>query len=485
MSDKTASRCTFQILGGGLIGWSVATILARQMGRHGHVAITPCDIPTDIFPVVVDSQSPLLALSGLDPFELVKEARGGFWLATRFHTWGPGGRDAFYAPSEAMPSRAGVADHQLLRRLSATEPTAENFAPRWQQLNFQALLAASGKFASPADERASPRSLLRPAIMVDGAILAEMMERTARDANVEVRSEPFASDMATLTIDCRPDAPEKNGDWMDLRPSLGANRRLAARVAPVRQMDHPAYDNIVPTEAGLLHFAPLRGGGIATLYFDGASISDKKAEATITGVLSGYRLEQLAVDPWRPGFISDPWQGSILKLGPSAAVLGTALGGDIGLLSAQIERLIELLPDRTGSDLSSKALAYNNRIAAVFGHWRDLVQLPLIRNGLAGNRWAALRAQAVSPALARRLNLFERRGHLVMLDYDIHETSVWLDLMVGMGVTPISYDRVADGVDLHTGMAGLGQAVMAFKQTIEKLPSHHAFLTRMLAEGAA
>jgi tryptophan 7-halogenase len=478
-------RPTYQILGGGLSGWSIAATLASELKDIGRICIVPGDAPAEsplgLEAVVIDSESVLLKHGLSNEANFVTEAKAGFWLGTQFAAWGSGGRDVFHAPSEALPVRDGIAIHQILRRLSVAENNDAMFGETYQHLLFQARLAAAGKFAPPAEERDSPRSLLKSALAADGDGVAAIMQREALALGVETLDQPLAIDETRLTIDCRADDEDvPSQDWIDASPCFAANRVMTARAIPTNAYGHPAYDSVIALDHGTLHLLRLRGEMIVSLFYDSAGMGDEAAASALAAAIPDYRLARLRSGPWQAGRLTQPWRGNIVRMGPAAARLGSIMGLDVMLLTGQIERLINLLPDGGGTDIASKADAYNAGVAAHFDHLRDFIQMPMVRNSLSGARWEHLRQVPLSDALARRLNLFERRGHFVMLDYDVFESNVWIAMFIGLGITPHRYDRVADGVSMPKKMKELGQMVMAFDATIKAMPSHDMFLQNMI-----
>jgi tryptophan 7-halogenase len=484
-NSEVVARPVYQILGGGFAGWSVAAALASALQGVADIFIVPGDAGAEtalgVDAAVIYPDSALLKHDLANEADMVTEAKAGFWLGTQFSAWGPGGRDVFHAPSEALPVRDGIAVHQILRRLSLAENNPAMFGELYQQLLFQARMAAAGKFAPAAEDRASPRSLLNPAITADANGVALIMQRKALGLNVAILAAPLAVEETRLTLDCRSDDGDLAAqDWIDASPCFGADRIMTARAAPIEAHNHPPYDSVIALEHGMLHLLHLRGASIASLYFDSAAMDDEASAAALAAALPGYQLTRQRSGNWRAGRMARPWSGQIVRMGSGAARLGSIMGLDAKLLSAQIERLLTLLPDGGGADLPSKSEAYNAAVAATFDHLRDFIHTPMVRNGLSGARWEQLRQAPLSDALARRLNQFERRGHYVMLDYDVFESNIWIALFIGLGITPDRYDRVADSVNMPKKMKELGQMVMAFDATIQAMPSHDMFLQDMI-----
>ena len=86
----------------------------------------------------------------------------------------------------------------------------------------------------------------------------------------------------------------------------------------------------------------------------------------------------------------------------------------------------------------------------------------------------------IPPSLTHKLNLFKDTGRVFLDDGDIFRVDSWTQVMLGQGLTPNQYHKVADEMseaELERFMMGLKQQVT---QNINKLPSHAAFLDQYL-----
>ncbi|MFC4293241.1 tryptophan 7-halogenase [Sphingorhabdus arenilitoris] len=473
------------IIGGGLPGWSAAAVLADQLSAVADIQINASGdddaaANADYGHIILDSESVLLLHSGMTAGELVSGGQGGFSLGSCFERWGPNGRPVYHAPGEPLPAPDGVAVHQILRRLSVQQGNDALFADLYLPLAFQARMAATGKFSPPSEDRQSPRSLLRPAITVDGSILTDIMRDKAMTSGVQLSG--GNGEGALLIIDCRPIMGPKD---IDCGAALGFDRCVTARFRG--RGPHPPYDIVRPLDHGQMSILPLQDGAIVNVYYPAALWDTDAAEEAARGAISG--AVPGAHDPadcaiianraiW-PGYMERPWQGNIVHIGPGAAELGSVMGAAAKLLSHQLATLVSLLPRNAEDDMAIKAAEYNRKAAAFFGHMRDFHQLALVRSNMQGDYWNQMKQQPMSPNLQRRVRQFERRGLLVLIDDDPFEKHNWLEMLIGLGIVPAIYDHAADGIDMDKKMRALGAMVMAFDQTIAAMPTHGDFLNQM------
>ena len=77
--------------------------------------------------------------------------------------------------------------------------------------------------------------------------------------------------------------------------------------------------------------------------------------------------------------------------------------------------------------------------------------------------------------------MFKDTGRVFLDDGDIFRVDSWTQVMLGQGLTPNQYHKVADEMseaELERFMMGLKQQV---DNQVSRLPSHEAFLDKYLA----
>jgi tryptophan 7-halogenase len=428
--------------------------------------------------VTIDGETALLPYSGQSAEALLRQCGGGFSLGTCLEGWTENGGRVFHAPGEPLPLIGGVSPHQGVLRMAMENNQIGDYSQLHEQLRFQARLAGSGRFAEPAQERQSPRSLLRPAVNVNGGLLTQVMQDAAIQAGAKrISAEEASSAAPLLVIDCRDGVGNDADGWNDMAADFGFDRCLTAWF----DVDHDflAHDSVLPLDFGFCVFQPQSGGMIASLCYDSNQANAQDASAALQAQFSGAEMKDAHDAPCRAGFLAQAWTGNHVTIGPAAARLGPIYGSDGVLLSMQISRLAKLLPHGDG-DMAVSAAEYNRLCQQDFQQLSDFVRLPFVRNGIAHDHWRSLTDRPLSETLKRRIDQFESRGRVAMFDGEIYDTQVWSDMMIALGITPRRYDIAAGTANMNKMMGQLGAMVQAFDQTIAIMPAHKDYLQKIL-----
>ncbi len=472
MSDPVAR---WVVRGGGLPGWAAAAVLKAQLPADAEVVLVTDGAPPLLGSLAIatlDAESILLATCDRLPGDLLVDLGGGFHLGTALADWV--GRDAAWVcAQEPLPQYEGVAMHDLVLATARALKREGDYAGFYAPLRFQARVAAAGRYAEPAADRASPRSLLRPGIMVDADRLADALEARARALGVLV-ADTMPEGEARLVIDTRP-TPDPTG-WVDATDTLGFDRVVEV-LLPADASRAPHLTSR-PAPAGTVTTAPLRDGTFTVLAYDSRQASAEEAR--------GWLGEAVVIsDTGAPaGWAERPWRGGTLALGPAAACLGPVFGHDLVLLDRQLARLVRLLPGGEG-DREACAREYNRRHATDVGHHADLLRAALRRCARPEPWWAERRAQAPSTALGRRLRQFQLRNRSVPIDGDPFDGQLWLSTFIALGYVPRAGNPRAGQLDPKRIAAHLGQTVQAFDATLQGMPTHDEVLDRLNADPAA
>ena len=467
---KHDSRPTIAIDGDTLAGWTAAAVLCRELADTARVVVRADASHATRQPqtAVLDGESVWLVRCGLAADRLLQQGDGGFALATRFAGFASGNSDAWLASGEPLPAIDGVALHQIVLRAAFERGQPRLLRELYAPLAFQARTAALGRMAAPAEDRSSPRSLLRPAIRVDAHKLTDLLKDIAMNAGAQTG---VSETSAWLHLDCRAGSPSHR-----YASAFAYVTTAFATPTETGPLPHDPFDTVQIVGGGLLHTAPLRNGTALTFWHSDA---EDDAHDRLSPLMLGHSVKITGTSTLQTE-VDDPlWEGGTIRLACDTAYPGPIAGSDSAVLSAQVEQLLTHLPPFSATNFQHHARAYNRTIGAIRSHHDDLITLTLARGAwpnLDKTSWDVM----PSANLARRLREFERRGRHLKIDQDPFEKSVWLDLMISLGLTPSTYDRVADGIDLPQQMKRLGQIIGAFDETIAAMSSHAAFLARAL-----
>jgi|GEM_PF-701039 len=467
----TGTEKIWVIQGGGLAAWAAAALLARHL-PSGHSVLIEAAAPPALGEepevVIADPDGVLVQLS--DGALLLAHGHGGFFLGSLLRNWRDG-RDIAVVEQEPLPGIDGVALADVVLRVARQSPDAPDYAALLAPLQFQARVMAAGRYAHPSPDRQSPRSLLRPRLMLDARVLTARLRDIALRAGVREASDDVGEVKAFMTLETRANGVfSGDGDWT---ARLGYDRCLTVRFAGG---DHAPRLDMANLEAGLASRSPLPGGGFASLAYAADRTTADVAKAALASWLGGVDVAAQSDGALAPGLDTHPWSGRRLAIGPAAARFGDALGLDSVLLERQLTQLVASLPGAS-VQISACAEAYNEAVVRDIAHRADRLHLILL---------CASQDQRLAPAgddLARRIAQFTSRNAGVGLDGDPYDAQHWIMLMASLGLMPRRYDIQADRLDIKAAMASLGRMVIAFDQTLAALPAHSQFIERLREGG--
>lgn len=448
----------YVIRGGGLAGWGAAALLTESLPAHARIVVTDRadeDAPSPFDIAALPADATLLALTGLPVERLLAETGADILLATAFVGWRDG-RTVFHAEQEALPALDGIAVHDLALRAARSAGHAHDYAGFHAPFRFQARAAEQGRYAPPSPDRTSPRSLLRPGVMVDGKALAALLRDRALAAGVAVAER--IDDAPVLTIDTRPDADP--GGWQPMPDGTGHDRCVTARLEGAAVPD--TCLRVLPLDGAIVTTVPARHGLNAVLTC-GAGVDDA---ALLARAFAGFTVTARAETGFAPGAATAAWHGDRLVLGTGAARPGAAMALDVTLLDRQLALLATLLPGGREHNAVC-ARAYNARLAETVGHHADLLHLTLRHRPGAG-------ADSPPPSdrLARRLDQFLGRNRAAVLDGDPFDAQTWLGLMIALGLVPRRYDPQVERLPPAQTDAHLGRMAIAFDRTLAAMPPY-------------
>lgn len=455
------------IQGGGLAAWAAAALLARHL-PSGHSVLIEAAAPPALGEepevVIADPDGVLVQLS--DGADLLAQGHGGFFLGSLLRNWRDV-RDIAVVEQEPLPGIDGVALTDVVLRAARQSPAAPDYAALLAPLQFQARVMAAGRYAHPSPDRQSPRSLLRPRLMLDARVLTARLRDIALCAGVRETPEDAREVEAFMTLETRAtSAFGSDGDWT---ARLGYDRCLTVRYAGG---DHAPRVDMANLVEGLVSRSPLPGGGSASLAYAADRMTPDVAKAALMAWLGDVDVVAQSDGALAPGLDTHPWSGRRLTIGPAAARFGDALGLDSVLLERQLTQLVASLPSAS-EQISACAEAYNEAVVRDIAHRADRLHLILL---------CASQDQRLAPAgddLARRIAQFTSRNAGVGLDGDPYDAQHWIMLMASLGLMPRRHDIQADRLDIKAAMASLGRMAIAFDQTLAALPAHFRFVDRL------
>lgn len=370
------------VLGGGQVALLAACAIKRALPG---AAVTVMEMPvaSDALADLAHTTSPVLARLhdriGMDEAGMIARAGAGHRLAT-----------CHRSPAGAWWIGEGAADDP------ASEPGHDRTG-----VAMSVALAQAERFAEVSDDRASPLSDLDHALRwsPDGH-LARLASLARYLGIVRLRAsgvvDPAAVN-ADLVIDAAGPRP-RGADWVAWSAELALNR---------------VRTDLLPPSLSLVDTVETISGGVRL------TSPGRDATRVVTVCADG---DGCAIANGRRG---QAWQGHVVAIGDSAAMVPPIGWMNLHLAVIAIELLVELLPGRDVRAVERDE--WNRRFALAADAVRDRVAAHLIGHPGEGVR---------SPALALRIAEFARRARVPAMAEDATSRDWWGQALAGAGIAP-------------------------------------------------
>lgn len=147
----------------------------------------------------------------------------------------------------------------------------------------------------------------------------------------------------------------------------------------------------------------------------------------------------------------------------------------ISLIQSGIGRLLELFPDR---DFNPAIVTeYNRRTAEEFERVRDFIIAHYhLAQRTEGDLWRHCRDTPPPDTLAAKLELFEARGEVALLENESFREDSWSAVLTGLGVWPKRVSPLVERQDLADMEAQAARLADLIGRAAGSLPDHRAYL---------
>jgi tryptophan halogenase len=445
------------VVGGGTAGWMSASLLARALGDTVNIQLIESDAIGTIG--VGEATIPQIrhfnAFLGLDERAFLAATQGTIKLGIAFIDWRAPGQSYIHAFGDIGRPLGVVPFHHywLAGRRKGEEHGLWDYS-----LNAQAAYAGRfGPGARQAPAGGAPGEALTYAFQFDASLYArylrgyaeqhgvvrlegKILGATLREPDGFVESVTLESGQVVagdLFIDCSGfrgvliEQALKTGydDWSDLLPCDRALAVPTANVGPPRP-----YTQAIAHAAGWQWRIPLQHRTGNGHVFCSRFISEDEATATLMTNLEGEPLAEPRLLTFVTGRRKAFWNRNVVALGLASGFLEPLESTSIHLIQSGLSRLLNLFPDRSFAQRDIDE--YNRQAGLEFERIRDFLVLHYWANQRTEPFWAARRALAPPPALARKIELFRTHGRLFREPEDLFLEGSWLQVLIGQGITP-------------------------------------------------
>jgi len=484
------------IVGGGTAGWMAAAAFSRFLanGRRRITLIESDEIGTvgvgeATIPPILNFNTML----GINENEFLAATKGTFKLGIEFVDWGRLGNRYFHPFGSYGQDLHGVPFHQLYLREHARGDTRAI-----DDYCISAVAARAGRFGRPSSQARSALSSIFYAFHFDASLYARFLRgyaerngvirregkigevhRRAGDGFVEsVELETGERIAGELFIDCTGFRAMLIGqtlgvgfeDWGHWLPVDRALAVPTARAGPAEP-----FTRSTARDSGWQWRIPLQhriGNGHV---YSSRHVSDDEARAVLLANLDGEPLDEPRMIRFATGRRELSWSHNVVALGLSSGFIEPLESTAIHLIQNGIARLMSLFPDRRFP--AAEREEYNRGMKDLYEDVRDFV----ILHYKASQRddtpfWRQVRDMEIPESLARKIELFRRRGRIFREGAELFGVTSWVAVMLGQNLWPENHDTLADALDEAKVAEAMAQIRGANASAVAGLPTHDAFL---------
>ena len=469
------------ICGTGIAAWMTAAALSKNLPSTIKVTVleTPDSDAADIFygSVTHPTAYKFNEKLGLTEADLLMRTQASFSYGTQYENWGLTGASWIQCFHSPLPVWDGI---PIAHHISQYKENLEHYL-------VSAQAAAKGKFAHPPPDKNIALSSAEYGYHIKTSDLTKLMKMIASKNGVESTAQEIGSienhdgniqklklkNGDILTADLYVDASGVQAQIMSnlQENAFRSSRHLGALYseqqhsqigAPLRRLNSGSF--------GWQSVTPLQGVDATLTIFDPSS-EDEAQKAHI-----GETRTRCDVSI---GERRQVWSGNCVALGHAAAIVEPTSPAPIMLLQMDIQRLMELIPITSDSNIEAKIfneafltdveniLLFNN----AFYHMDNLAK---------SSYWNAAKTHSTSAKLDRKLKQFSHRGLLVRYDLEPFNDEDWIILHHGMGREAERKDIFAALSDTSKISQELKTMSNSIQDIVARMPPHHIYTSKFL-----
>lgn len=490
-AEKSIQRIV--IAGGGTAGWMAAAALSRLVGRPlsitlveseeiGTVGVGEATIPTLL------TINRLLQIPETD---FIKFTKGTFKLGIRFENWLREGHDYIHSFGDTgRGCWAGGFHHFWLR--GQQEGLADEYGEYCAELK----AAEANRFGILSDQKlnyayhldaTAYSQFLRGIAEASGARRVEgKIQRVALNSEdgfieaLELESGELIE--GDLFIDCTGfralliEGALNTGfdDWSHWLP---CDRAWAVQT---ELNEEPApFTRAIAHDAGWRWRIPLQHRAGNGLVYCSAFLDDDSARERLLSAIPDQPLIEPKSIHFTTGQRNRYWNKNCIALGLSSGFIEPLESTSIHFIQNGIMWLLLMFPDQSLSKASIDE--YNRKLRAESERIRDFIVLHYMANERLGDPfWDQCRHMTVPDSLSERIALFRDTGGVFKPQDDVFSENSWVQVMMGQGIKPAHYHNIADAMTREQLQAFLSEIKTDVRLRVDALPSHDAFVKRLV-----
>ncbi|WP_303831728.1 tryptophan halogenase family protein [Asticcacaulis taihuensis] len=486
------------IAGGGTAGWMSAAALKAGLGETVDILLIESE---DIGTIGVgEATIPTIRLFnehvGIDEASFIRATEATFKLGIEFQGWGHEGNRYFHPFGDYGGTHEGIAAHQIWRRLNL----AGDHTPL-EAYSVGTQMAYAGRFFPPNPDPRSPMHDYSYAFHFDAGLYARFLRQhceqrgvrrlNAKIANVNLRGEDGYIDSLTLDdgrvetadlfIDCTGFRALLLGEalgvpFVDWSHYLPVDRAWAVPTAKAASPAIMPFTRSTAHEAGWQWRIPLQHRTGNGHVFSSSHISEQAALDTLMQNLDAPPLKDPMLIRFKTGHRQRFWEKNCVAVGLATGFLEPLESTSINFIQNAAIRLLELFPAKEIDPYLRDE--YNLRNQASYDYVRDFIIAHYCLNSREGELWRHCANMPIPDDLQWKLELYRRRGEVLIRKFDhFHEPS-WISIYHGHGLRAAAYDPLADRIPLETLSALMQRRREGIQRVVAQVPFHAEFIAK-------
>jgi len=495
MNERTVQKLV--IVGGGTAGWITAAAFARLLGSSLKIELVESEAigTVGVGEATIPQIIRLNGILGLDEYDFVKHTKGTFKLGIEFVDWGKLGSRYLHTFGDAGMNMVNVPFHQHWMRARQSGHDKD----LWHYSLHQ-LAADQAKFAKLERVGNTAMTGLAYAYHFDAGLYAKYLRAYSEQRGVNrtegiVRSVRKNAESGAIEAVILDDDSAVSGDffidctgfrslllgteldvaYQDWSKWLPCNRAQA--VPSERLPKLVPYTRATAKSAGWQWRIPLQHRTGNGHVYCSEFVSDDEASQTLLAGLDTPALADPRPIRFTTGRREQFWSKNCVAIGLSSGFLEPLESTSIHLIQSHVSRLIQLFPK--SGDGSAERDEYNRRCIAEFEQIRDFLILHYKQTERDDSEfWQYCKNMNVPDTLTHKQDLFASSGRLGRDIDDLFREASWVQVMLGQGVSPSSYDPMADALSDAQLKEFLDNLRRVIERSVAQLPTHEQFIAQ-------
>lgn len=243
------------------------------------------------------------------------------------------------------------------------------------------------------------------------------------------------------------------------------------------------YTRSIAHDAGWQWQIPLQHRVGNGLVFCSKYLSDDEAKNLLLENIVGETITEPRVIKFKTGRRRKGWHKNCVAIGLSSGFIEPLESTSIHLIMTAIVRLLRLFP--YNGVTSSAVDEYNSKLDSELNAVRDFIILHYKVNERADSKfWQHCQHMEVPPSLAHKIRLFKETGRVFLDDGDIFRVDSWTQVMLGQGLMPMQYHKIANIMNDDELTKFLTSLKSAISNAVSELPEHDDFIKQYCSSSA-